>query len=39
MRLMVDKLACFVEDLANLGPLKPEILRGLTSAETIESAK
>ena len=36
---MIDKLSCFVEDLANLGPLKPEILRGLTTPDTIESAK
>ena len=36
---MVDKLSCFVEDLVNPGPLKPEILRGLTTPDTIESAK
>ena len=38
LRLVVDKLSCFIEDLAKYGPIKPEELRGLTQPELIENA-
>jgi hypothetical protein len=37
MRIEIDKLAVFIEDLATHGPIKPEELRGLTDAEILKS--
>ena len=36
-RIILDKLACSIEDLAQFGPLKPEELRGLSGKELIEA--
>lgn len=38
LRLVIDKLSCFIEDLAKHGPIKPEELRGLTQPELIQAA-
>jgi len=38
MRILIDKLACAIEGLAEHGPLKLEALRGLTNPETIAPA-
>lgn len=38
MRIILDRLACSMEDLATHGPLKPEETRGLSEKELIDAA-
>ncbi len=38
MRLILDRLACSIEELAINGPLKPEALRGLSDPELMINA-
>ena len=38
MRLILDRLAVSIEELALHGPLKPEALRGLDDPELCENA-
>lgn len=38
LRVVIDRLAVSIEDLATHGVLKPEVLRGLTTEETMKSA-
>lgn len=37
-RLVIDRLACCVEDLALHGPLRPEALRGLSDPDLMTAA-
>ena len=38
MRIILDRLACSMEDLASHGALKPEDTRGLSEKELIDAA-
>lgn len=38
MRIVLDRLAVSIEDLASHGPLRPEDTRGLSNDELIDAA-